>query len=124
MALVEAAEALERNRAVTVGNPALPASALQSRTPEPLDADSLLPVIKELIEPGSVVSTDGHLGYEPLAAVGYTHDRRSIQASGDPGHIAMPRVHRVSSLLKRWLLGTHQGAVRPQQLCASEPPIS
>lgn len=28
----------------------------------------------------------------------------------------MPRVHRVSSLLKRWLLGTHQGAVRPQQL--------
>jgi len=35
---------------------------------------------------------------------------------GDPGHVAMPRVHRVSSLLKRWLLGTHQGAVRPQQL--------
>jgi hypothetical protein len=28
----------------------------------------------------------------------------------------MPRVHRVASLLKRWLLGTHQGAVRPQQL--------
>lgn len=28
----------------------------------------------------------------------------------------MPRVHRVASLLKRWVLGTHQGAVRPQQL--------
>ena len=28
----------------------------------------------------------------------------------------MPRVHRVASLLKRWLLGTHQGAVRPQHL--------
>ena len=28
----------------------------------------------------------------------------------------MPRVHRVASLLKRWLFGTHQGAVRPQQL--------
>jgi len=79
-------------------------------------AASLLPVIMEAIEPGSVVSTDGHLGYKPLAAAGYTHDRRSIQASGDPGHVAMPRVHRVSSLLKRWLLGTHQGAVRPQQL--------
>ncbi len=79
-------------------------------------ADSLLPVIEEVIEPGSVVSTDGHLGYKPLAAAGYSHDRRSIQASGDPGHVAMPRVHRVSSLLKRWLLGTHQGAVRPQQL--------
>jgi transposase-like protein len=79
-------------------------------------ADSLLPFIEEAIEPGSVVSTDGHLGYKPLAATSYIHDRISIQASGDPGHIAMPRVHRVSSLLKRWLLGTHQGAVRPQQL--------
>ena len=79
-------------------------------------ADSLLPFIEEAIEPGSVVSTDGHLGYKPLAATCYIHDRRSIQASGDPGHIAMPRVHRISSLLKRWLLGTHQGAVRPQQL--------
>src|SRR5712692_1892845 len=79
-------------------------------------ADSLIPFIEEAVELGSVVSTDGHLGYKPLAATDYIHERRSIQASGDPGHIAMPRVHRVSSLLKRWLLGTHQGAVRPQQL--------
>ena len=28
----------------------------------------------------------------------------------------MPRVHRVASLLKRWLLGTHQGAVRGKHL--------
>lgn len=28
----------------------------------------------------------------------------------------MPRVHRVSALRKRWLPGTHQGAVRPHQL--------
>jgi hypothetical protein len=28
----------------------------------------------------------------------------------------MPGVHRVASLLKRWLLGTHQGAVQPSQL--------
>ena len=28
----------------------------------------------------------------------------------------MPGVHRVASLLKRWLLGTHQGAVQPTQL--------
>jgi ISXO2 transposase-like protein len=67
-------------------------------------ADSLLPFIEEAIEPGSVVSTDGHLGYKPLAATSYIPDRTSIQATGDPGHIAMPCVHRVSSLLKRWLL--------------------
>jgi hypothetical protein len=28
----------------------------------------------------------------------------------------MPRVHRVASLLKRWLLGTHQGAVSHEHL--------
>jgi transposase-like protein len=78
--------------------------------------DSLLPAIEELIEPGSVVSTDGHAGYNGVDGAGYLHDRHSLYASGDPAHVAMPRVHRVASLLKRWLLGTHQGAVRPQQL--------
>ena len=43
-------------------------------------------------------------------------DMGKIAASGDPAHVAMPRAHRVSSLLKRWLLGTHQGAARPHQL--------
>ncbi len=36
----------------------------------------------------------------------------------DRAHVAMPAVHRVASLLKRWLLGTHQGAVGPQHLDA------
>src|SRR5712691_4723332 len=76
--------------------------------------DSLLPAIEELIEPGSVVSTDGHAGYNGVDGAGYLHDRHSLYASGDPAHVAMPRVHRVASL--RWLLGIHQGAVRPQQL--------
>jgi len=79
-------------------------------------ADSLLPAIEELVEPGSVVATDGHAGYSGVVGAGFTHDRHSLYATGDPAHVAMPRVHRVASLLKRWLLGTHQGAVRPQQL--------
>jgi len=79
-------------------------------------ADSLLPAIEDLIEPGSVVCSDGHAGYNGVAEAGYTHERHSLYATGDPAHVAMPRVHRVASLLKRWLLGTHQGAVRPQQL--------
>jgi hypothetical protein len=48
--------------------------------------------------------------------VGYTHVEANISASGDPAHIAMPCVHRVASLLKRWLLGTHQGGVSIRQL--------
>ena len=78
--------------------------------------DSLLPAIEDLIEPGSVVATDGHAGYNGVTGAGFMHDRHSLYATGDPAHVAMPRVHRVASLLKRWLLGTHQGAVRPQQL--------
>jgi transposase-like protein len=79
-------------------------------------ADSLIPFIEGAIEGGSVICTDGHQGYKPLARTDYLHEPTSIWTSGDPAHVAMPRVHRVSSLLKRWLLGTHQGAVRPQHL--------
>ena len=66
--------------------------------------------------PGAVVYTDRWQGYSGLTAAGFQHQPTSIAASGDPAHVAMPRVHRVSALLKRWLLGTHQGAARPQHL--------
>ncbi len=36
----------------------------------------------------------------------------------DAAHVAMPGAHRVASLLKRWLLGSHQGAVEAQHLDA------
>ena len=39
-----------------------------------------------------------------------------MSSSGDPAHVSMPGVHRVASLLKRWLLGTHQGSVDPAHL--------
>lgn len=65
--------------------------------------------IDEAIEPGSTVVTDGLKAYRGL--IGYTHDGR-VQARRPAGaeHL-LPRVHRVVSLLKRWLLGTHQGAI-------------
>lgn len=45
-----------------------------------------------------------------------THNRTVLSDSGDPTHVAMPGVHRISSLLKRWLLGTHHGAVSGKHL--------
>ena len=39
-----------------------------------------------------------------------------LTGSSTPAHVSMPVVHRVSSLHKRWLLGTHQGSVQPHQL--------
>ena len=79
-------------------------------------ARSLEPFIGEAVEPGSMVHTDGWLGYRGVAALGYRHRIPSVRQSARPAHEAMPRVHRVASLLKRWLLGTHQGAVSPEHL--------
>ncbi len=67
-------------------------------------------------EPGSVVYTDHWNGYNGLRRAGFRHHPTNVAASGDPAHVAMPRVHRVASLLKRWLLGTHHGGVRARQL--------
>ena len=41
-----------------------------------------------------------------------------MSAQSDPAHAVMPGVHRIASLLKRWLLGTHQGRVSPEHLDA------
>jgi transposase-like protein len=85
------------------------------RVPD-VSADSLVGFVAEAVEPGSVVHTDGWGSYNPLPGRGYTRKKTVLSATGDPAHISMPAVHRVASLLKRWLLGTHQGAVRPEQL--------
>lgn len=51
-----------------------------------------------------------------LAAAGYDHEAVSIRASGDPAHVALPNVHLVVGLLKRWIIGTHQGAPAAKHL--------
>ena len=79
-------------------------------------ADSLLTFIRDVAEPGSIVHTDGWAGYSGLIASGYKHQVSNIKRSGQLAHALMPRVHRIASLLKRWLLGTHQGAVSDRHL--------
>lgn len=77
-------------------------------------ARSLGDAVKEAVEPGSVVRTDGWAGYQRLSEAGYAHD--VIREEGEVGENLLPRVNRVVSLLKRWLLGTYQGAVHPSYL--------
>jgi hypothetical protein len=72
------------------------------------DRANLHGFIRAAIEPGSTVRTDGLQAYRRLT--GYRHDRQ-VQRRQLPDEHLLPRVHRVISLLKRWLLGTHQGAV-------------
>lgn len=87
------------------------------RVPDVTSA-SLVPFVCDAVEPGSRVLTDGWASYNPIEGHGYEREKVVITASGDPAHVSMPGVHRVASLLKRWLLGTHQGAVAPEHLDA------
>jgi transposase-like protein len=75
---------------------------------------SLHGAITEAVEVGSVIETDGWAGYYGLDSVGYDH--RIIRKADQLGEHPLPHCHRAASLLKRWLLGTHQGAVRPSHL--------
>ena len=79
-------------------------------------ADSLIPFVQDSVEVGSVVHTDGWLGYEPLKDKGYDHEITFLKGKRKTPSELMPRVHRVISLLKRWLMGTHQGAVSLEYL--------
>ena len=79
-------------------------------------AASLEPFICAVVEPGSTVLTDGWSGYNGLPGRGYTHKAAPLSEAGQSTEAAMPGVHRVASLLKRWILGTHQGSVDPVHL--------
>lgn len=78
--------------------------------------DSLEGFVTEAIARGSLVRTDGWNVYGGLPTLGYRHQPINISASGEPASASMPHVHRIFALLKRWLLGTHQGSVAPHQL--------
>jgi len=77
-------------------------------------SSSLTPAIRASVEGGSVVRTDGWSGYAPLESEGYKH--HVVRKDADIGDNLLPLVNRVASLLKRWLAGTHQGAVRASHL--------
>jgi transposase-like protein len=82
---------------------------------------SLHPFVTAHVQPGSTVITDAWMGYHGLDRLGYTHQPRSQRATRargeDPGGV-LPGVHRVASLMKRWLLSTHQGSVEESHLAA------
>ena len=87
------------------------------RVPD-VSQESLMPFIEAAVEPGATVHTDGWQAYWTVPEHGYTHERTVIRKQNDPAHVVMPGVHRVASLLQRWLLGTHQGRVSAEHLDA------
>ena len=85
------------------------------KIPDASDA-SLLPFVRDFVEPGSHVHTDGWSGYNALSSAGYEHEVTIIGRNRKKATELLPRVHLVVSLLKRWLMGTHQGAVSYEHL--------
>ncbi len=75
---------------------------------------SLHGFIAAAVEPGGTIVTDGLSAYQALK--GYHHQPIVVRRQSADASTLLPRVHRVASLLKRWLLGTHQGAVAHEYL--------
>ncbi len=76
---------------------------------------SLVSFVCDVVTPGTVVLTDGWRGYDDLRK--HDYERKIIQSSSeDPAHVSMPGVHRMASLFKRWILGTHQGSTTAKHL--------
>jgi hypothetical protein len=59
----------------------------------------------------------GGVGYDPLKERGYAHEITFLKGKKESASELMPRMHRIASLLKRWILGTHQGTVSHEQMC-------
>ncbi len=82
-------------------------------------SESLENAIEQAACKGSVIRTDGWTGYNQLDSLGYIHE--IVRKNSDLGDNLLPHCHRVASLLKRWLIGTPQGAVSHEHLvCLDE----
>jgi hypothetical protein len=78
--------------------------------------ESITAWVQTYVAPKTAVHTDGWGGYNHLSALGY-HHKVTVESRADvAAHIVFPRVHTVASLLKRWLLGTHQGGQQQRYL--------
>ena len=86
-----------------------------------IDKDSeefIVPFVQACIETGATLKTDGSAAYRSLRSLGYDHQCNVMLGPEVPAHVSMAGVHRVASLIKRWILGTHHGSVQPEHLDA------
>lgn len=88
------------------------------RCVESIDRETVDLFAQDYVEPGAMVVTDGLSIYDNLKAVGFDHRPHVVSTGGEAARRQLEHVHLVISLLKRWLGGTHQGAVTPSHLQA------
>ena len=83
-----------------------------------VSARSLEGFLATAVAKPATVATDGWSGYGALAAAGYGHEPVNLAASWGDASLRLPAIHLVFGLAKRWLLGTHHGAVGTKHLSA------
>ena len=79
---------------------------------EHINTEAVVKSVCSLVEPGSLIITDGFGGYNHVKSHGYLH--RSYNQTKEKNkdfnaNSRLPRAHRAISLLKRWYYGTLQG---------------
>jgi hypothetical protein len=74
---------------------------------------SLVSFVVQFVEEGSTIETDGWSGYDPVGGMGF---QRIIRRASSSPENPLSHVNRVLALVKRWLIGTHQGRVSPKHL--------
>lgn len=89
---------------------------IRMRPIQDASAGSLHRFVQDCIAQGSTLHTDAWQGYVGLEKQGYEREITVLRGRRKEASTLLPRVHRVASLLKRWVLGTHQGAVSHQHL--------
>ena len=83
-----------------------------------IDRETVESFVRDHVEPGATVVTDGLSVYDKLDDAGFNHRPHVVTTCGEAARKQLDHVHLVISLLKRWLGGTHQGAVTPSHLQA------
>jgi len=78
--------------------------------------DSINAFMNGQVEHGTTAHTDGWRGYNALSRSGFRHIVTVASHTEEKAHQIFPHVHMVFSLVKRWILGTHQGSVSRKHL--------
>lgn len=80
-------------------------------------SDELFEFIRTNIAHGSILVTDGETSYPAITKrLQIRHEPVNLIVSKRVAHEALPAVHQVASLLKRWLAGTHHDGISPKHL--------
>jgi len=80
-------------------------------------ASTLMAFLKQNVEPGSVVYTDGLKSFTSLEEAGYKHVPRNQPLRGElrkGAKSAVPLADRAIGNLQQWLIGTYHGVSREQ----------